>query len=114
VRIALSYYLFNEDPYNAFGERYGVPRSFWVEIFHNRYMWRGYSIPELQEIISILSRRNQTPIDIAEKTIRRWINRTEIYNKAQKAISDGVQEVTPEYFDTHEKYLMNNYKLNAR
>lgn len=113
MRISLDYYIFNEDPYQAFGDRYNLPRSFWIEIYHNRYLWRGYTIAELAEAIIILSKLQKNELDIAEKTIRRWISRTEIYNKAQKAIQKGVKEVDTEYFDAHEDYLISNYKLNG-
>jgi hypothetical protein len=112
VPISLDYYLFTEDPYVAFGKRYNLPRKFWVEIFHNRYMWRGYSMGELKEIIHILSKKHNE-IDISEKTIRRWIYITEIYNHAQKIIDKGVKITDTEYFDKHEDYLTNNYKLNV-
>lgn len=111
MKVSLRYYLFTEDPYVAFGKRYGLPRSFWVEIFHNRYMWRSYSVSELKEIIMILSKKQGNPIDIAEKTIRRWIYRTEIYNHAQKAIGRGAEIVDTEYFNEHEDYLIKNFKL---
>jgi len=112
VRITLDYYLFTEDPYQAFGVRYKLPRSFWVEIYHNRYLWRGYSVSELSEVITILSKKKKNEISISDKTIRRWLNRTEIFNKAQKAIDKGVQLVDTEYFDKYEQYLVSNYKLN--
>lgn len=112
MRISLDYYLFTQDPYDNFGERYDFPRSFWVEIFHNRYMWRGYNMSELKEIIYILSKKAGKPLDISEKTIRRWIYRTEIYSKAQKIIDKGVKTTDTEYFDEHEDYLLKNFKLH--
>lgn len=66
---------------------------------------------ELQEIIHILSKRKENPVDISEKTIRRWVYRTEIYAQAQKAISKGAQQCDTEYFEKHKDYLENNYKL---
>ena len=70
-------------------------------------MWRGYSMPELKEIIFILSK-----INLSEKTIRRWVYRTEIYAHAQKAIDKGIEVVDTEYFNTHEDYIKKNFKLN--
>lgn len=113
MRINLDYYIFTEDPYEAFGERYDLPRAFWVEIYHNRYLWRGYSIAELSEICKILSVKYKSPLSVSEKTIRRWISRTEIYNKAQKIIAKGVQEVDTEYFDKLADYIIHNYKING-
>ena len=76
-------------------------------------MWRSYSVSELEEAIQILSKKSNNPISVSQKTIRRWLNRTEIYNKAQKAIDKGVQIIDTEYFDTLETYLLSNYKLDA-
>ena len=112
MKISLDYYLFNNDPYEAFAERYNQSPKFWVEIFHNRYMWRGYNMTELREIIHILSKLNKKEMNISEKTIRRWIYRTEIYNLAQKIIQKGVRETDTEYFGEHEDYLIKNYKLH--
>ena len=114
MKVSLDYYLFNEDPYKAFGERYNLPRSFWIEVFHNRYMWRGYSVAELEEAIGILSKKQKNAINVSQKTIRRWLNRTEIFNKAQKVIGMGVKIVDTEYFDKLEPYLITNYKLNGK
>lgn len=63
---------------------------------------------ELKEIIYILGK-----IHLSEKTIRRWIYRTEIYGHAQKAIDKGIEVVDTQYFDKHEIYLRNNFKLNG-
>lgn len=113
MKVTLDYHLFTEDPYKSFGVRYHLPRSFWVEIYHNRYLWRGYSVSELSEIITILSKKKGSEVNISDKTIRRWLNRTEIFNKAQKAIDRGVKTVDTEYFDKYEQYLVSNYKLNG-
>lgn len=38
-------------------------------------------------------------MDINDRTIRRWIKRTQVYNRAQDAIKKGVREVSYNYFD---------------
>jgi hypothetical protein len=60
-----------------------------------------------------LSNRAKNKIEISDKTVRRWLNRTEIYNKAQKAIEMGVKEVDTAFFDNLEEFLITNYKTNG-
>lgn len=92
--IDLSHRIFNEDPYDKFAEMYEVPREIWVDMYHNRYLWYRYEFDILTEYFKL-----KTQKEISERTIRRWIERTSLYNKAQQAIGLGALEVMPEYFE---------------
>lgn len=94
MKIDLNQKIFQRDPYKEFARRYNVSEKLWVEMYHNRYLWHNYEIPILTEYFTL-----KTGNKICERSIRRWIKRTEVYNKAQKAITMGVRIVTPEYFD---------------
>lgn len=96
MKIALTHRLFKEDPYIAFAQRHNTTPKMWYEMYNNRYLWHQYEIPILAEYFKL-----KTNIEIHERTIRRWIKRTEIYNKAQFAINKGVKEVSHEYFEKY-------------
>lgn len=96
MKISLSHRLFTEDPYKAFAERHNVPPKLWYEMYNNRFVWHNYEIPILCEYFKL-----KTKMDINDRTIRRWIKRTQLYNHAQRAIKKGVQEVTPSYFERY-------------
>ena len=40
-------------------------------------------------------------MDINDRTIRRWIKRTQLYKHAQHAIKKGAREVTDTYFEKY-------------
>lgn len=94
MRIPLTHKLFNEDPYKAFATQHEVQPKVWQEMYHKRYIWYGYEVPILAEYFNLVTKKQ-----LHERTIRRWIKRTEIYNRAQHAIQKGVKEVSPTYFE---------------
>lgn len=96
MKINLTNKLFIEDPYKAFGKRHDVNPKLWYEMYNKRYLWHGYDIPILSEYFMLVTKK-----DLNERTIRRWIKRTEVYNHAQQAIRKGVKEVAPHYFDRY-------------
>lgn len=101
-KISLSHRLFTTDPYNEFAKQHKVKRSVWVKIYHTGYLWRQYSIQELVDYVAIVTKHE---LKISPKTITRWIKRTDVYNKAQKAIDMGVENVTLEFFQGDEAYI---------
>jgi hypothetical protein len=94
MKVELNHRLFNEDPYKAFSKRYNCHPKLWYEIYNQRYVWHQYEVPILCEYFKL-----KTKMDINDRTIRRWIKRTEIYNKAQDAIRKGARVVSYSYFD---------------
>lgn len=96
MKINLDNKVFKEDPYLAFAKRHEASPKLWYEIYNQRYLWHNYEIPILCEYFKL-----KTKLEINERTIRRWIKRTEVYNHAQRAIKKGVKEVAPHYFDKY-------------
>lgn len=96
MKIQLDYHIFREDPYKAFAKRYKTSVSLWYEMFDNRYLWHNYEIPILCEYFKL-----KTKMDINDRTIRRWIKRTQLYKHAQLAIRKGAREVTDVYFENY-------------
>jgi hypothetical protein len=94
MRISLAHQFFTEDPYKAFAKRYDCSPKLWYEIYNQRFIWHQYEIPILCEYFKL-----KTKMDINDRTIRRWIKRTQIYNRAQDAIKKGVKDVSYTYFD---------------
>lgn len=93
--IPLDKKVFTQDPYKAFAERYDCNPKLWYEIYNRRYVWHQYEVPILCEYFKL---KTKLPID--DRTIRRWIKRTQVYNKAQHAIRKGAKQVSYDYFDT--------------
>lgn len=91
--IQLNHRIFTEDPHKAFATRYNVSPKLWYEIYNTRFMWHQYEIPILCEYFKL-----KTQIDVHERTIRRWIKRTQLYNKAQIAKRRGAREVNTDFF----------------
>ena len=85
---------YNKDPYDEFAKRHDVSREVWVKMYHTGYMWRQYTLSELVEYYKILTQSKP----ISSKTITRWIQKTEQYNKVQKAKEKGARLVTNEFF----------------
>lgn len=96
MRISLEHKVFTEDPYKAFAKRHDASPKLWYEMYNNRYVWHQYEIPILCEYFKL-----KTKMDINDRTIRRWIKRTELYNHAQRAIKKGVKVVSFQYFERY-------------
>ena len=94
MKVLLTHKVFTESPYVAFSKRHKVSPKLWDEMYNKRYKWHGYEIPILAEYYNL-----KTKSKVAERTIRRWIKRTDIYTKAQHAINKGVREVSHHYFE---------------
>lgn len=96
MKIRLDHHIFTEDPYKAFAKRHDTTPALWHEMFDNRYMWHNYEIPILCEYFKL-----KTKMDINDRTLRRWIKRTQLYKHAQHAIKKGAREVTDTYFEQY-------------
>jgi hypothetical protein len=94
MKVSLDNYIFREDPYKAFAKRYECSPKLWYEMYNQRFLWHQYEIPILCEYFKL-----KTKMDINDRTIRRWIKRTLVYNRAQDAIRKGVKEVSYSYFE---------------
>lgn len=93
MRITLDKPIFTEDPYKAFSERYKCNPNLWYEIYNKRFIWHQYEIPILCEYFKL-----KTNLAINDRTIRRWIKRTQVYSKAQHVIRKGAKQVSYDYF----------------
>lgn len=96
MRIDLSHRIFTEDPYKAYAKRHDTSPSLWHEMYDNRFVWHNYEIPILCEYFKL-----KTKIDINDRTLRRWIKRTQLYKHAQHAIQKGAKEVSYTYFERY-------------
>jgi len=94
MKIPLTHWVFTEDPYMAFSKQHEVDPYLWREMYHNRYLWHQYDIPILTEFFNLKTGKN-----INERTIRRWIKRTILYNRAKEIRKRGVREVSHEFFE---------------
>jgi hypothetical protein len=93
LHISLDHLLFTEDPYAAFSSRFGCDQKAWREAYHNRYLWYGYEVDMVQEWLKLKHK-----VDIKERALRKWIFRTEVFLKAQRARERGATAVTEEFF----------------
>lgn len=96
MRVDLQHKLFTHDPYQAFATRYKTDPRLWREIYDNRYVWHQYEIPILCEYFKL-----KTKLDISDRTIRRWIKRTQLYKHAQPVVRMGAKEASYTYFQQY-------------
>ena len=95
MKVNLQHRIFTESPYNAFANRYKTSPKLWREMYDNRYKWHQYEIPILCEYFKL-----KTGVNVNDRTLRRWIKRTEVFKKAQYAIQKGAKEVSYTYFES--------------
>lgn len=91
--ISLEHQLFTEDPYAAFSSRFNCSDKAWRDAYHNRHLWYGYEVDMVQEWL-----RLKHKVDIKERALRKWMFRTEVFLKAQRAREKGVKTVSEDFF----------------
>lgn len=93
--------LFTVEPAVRFGREFNVNNKIWLEIWL-RYKLMDYTIPELVEYAHIKIGRRPS-----NKSIKRWIIRTEIYSMARDVMKLGGTTVVSSYFGKFEEEVIN-------
>lgn len=103
--------LFTVDPDVRFARQYGNQEGTLKDIYR-RYKILGYTVPELCDFYEMKTGKKST-----QKSIKRWIWRTEIYIMALPAINSGAENVTSSFFKQHEwkviKEILKNVKSSV-
>jgi len=84
--------LFTRDTDSRFCKEYNLPKGFWSDLWR-RYKALDYSIVDLCDFFELKTKKPMLRI-----TMRRWLQRAEIYNRAQPAVKKGAEVVMSEYF----------------
>lgn len=92
--------LFTEEPDIRFCKEYNLPKGFWTDMWR-RYALLDYSLKDLCDFYEIKSGRTTTG-----QSMKRWINRTEVYCRAQDAIRKGAEVAMSEYFGEFEDFVI--------
>ena len=93
--------LFTEDPAMRFAREYMTTEQMWNELWR-RYKVLEYTVPELCEYMQI-----KTGSRFNERTMRRWVTRSELYHRAHPFVSRGVHTATTELFGEFEQDVIN-------
>lgn len=99
VYIDLKNQIFTDHPSIIFAKNMKVPIGFWNDLWR-RYKDLEYKPSDLKDWYEL-----KTGKEISEKTIRRYLVRTELYNQAQRMIHRGEYTVHIVYFTKHTEYL---------
>lgn len=93
--------IFKLDPSIRFSREYGLPKDVWLEVWR-RYKLLDYSNGDIRDYLFLKYARNVT-----HESMRRWINRGEVYVISKPLIEKGVQHVNSVIFGDYEEYVMN-------
>lgn len=99
--------LFTIDPAIRFAEQYNVSQKIWNGVW-SRYL-EGYDEKSLAGYILY-----ETGRKISLRSLKRWINRTEIYCRANHIMLMGVRVVSSEYFKEFEQFLIEEVLNNMK
>lgn len=91
-KVSINRRLFCEDPRKRFARVFNCHFDVWADAWR-RYKYLDYSIEESREYLIFILKK-----PISRIRMKRWIDRTEAYNKAQVALKKGVKEVQEDYF----------------
>lgn len=100
--------LFTVDPAIRFGKEFNVNHDVWKELWR-RYKLLSYTVPELVEYLQIKTGRQTN-----NKTIKRWIVRTEIYGATKTARDKGATTVVSSYFNELEQEVLKELTKGMR
>ena len=104
--------LFTIDPDERFAREYKVPTGLLREIW-KLYKIRDYTIQEICEFYEMKTKK-----PISQKSMIRWMWRTEVYGMAVPAIKRGAHAVRSDYFKQYEwnviRELTKNLKSSVR
>src|ERR1035437_21922 len=93
--------IFKLDPSIRFSKEYGLPKDVWHEVWR-RYKLLDYSNGDLRDYIFLKYARN-----LNHTSMKRWINRGEVYMITNPLIKKGVIHVNSVIFGDYEEYVMN-------
>ncbi len=91
--------LFKKDPCIRFATYFKCHPDVWREVWH-KYKILDYTKTQAKEYLIITLKR---PVD--NKCFNRWIDRTEIYIKAQIAVNKGAKQVDSQYFGKYKDFV---------
>ena len=100
--------LFTVDPDLRFARENGVPIGLWSDMYR-RYELFGYTFADLRDYYEFKVGRKQHT-----KFFKRWVWRTEIYNKVQPLLTDGAEMIVSSYFEHDEMYVIKEITKNLR
>lgn len=96
------------DPDARFSKEYNIPRGIWNEMFR-RYKLNDYPLKDISDLLLAKS-----GIRVNEKTLNRWIVRSEIYTIARPHIEQGQRAVQSAIFHRFEDDLVSEITKNLR
>lgn len=100
--------LFTIDPDKRFAREYGLPEGLW-NLIYRRHKILEYSIDELCELYQIKTGKKTTHL-----VISRWVWRSDVYNKASKALESGACTVVSSYFGDLEWSIIKELTKNLQ
>ncbi len=92
--------LFTIHPKNRFAREYGCDPVIWEQLWR-RYKLLEYDIDGLCGYFVIKTGKKPSPT-----SIRRWILRAELYDRAQHAIEKGIKAVDSSFFGDFEEEVI--------
>lgn len=93
--------IFTLDPSIRFAKEYGLSKEVWGEIWR-RYKLLEYSNGDIRDYIFLKYARN-----LNFTSMRRWIQRGEVYMVAKPLLDKGIVHVNSVIFKDYEEYVMN-------
>ena len=108
----LSSKLFTVEPAKRFAKEFNVPEAVWIRCWL-KYRVLDLSTQELCDYIHITTGRKPS-----KDSVKRWVARTVLYERAREAFKMGASNVTSEFFTDYKDYveseLLRNLKSSAR
>lgn len=106
MKINIRKRIFVEDPALRFSRSLHCSPNVWREVW-KRYKFLDYTKEEAREYITITLNKK-----ISKKRFNRWVDRTEVYTKAQLILKKDVKEVSSEYFGKLKDFVENQVTKN--
>ena len=101
-------HLFTRDPGNRLSSKYDLPNGLW-SLIYRRYKILDYSIDEICDLYELKTKKT-----MGKKNMRRWVWRTEVYEKAQFALKEGAHVVNSNYFGDMEWSVVKELTKNIK
>lgn len=93
--------IFKLDPSIRFSKEYGLPKEVWAEVWR-RYKLLDYSNGDIRDFLFVKYARN-----LNFMSMKRWIQRGEVYIISRPLIKEGVVHVNSRIFGDYEEYVIN-------
>jgi len=106
--ISVTRKLFTEDPATRFAREFDRPADCWRETWR-RYKELEYTRDEAYEYLLIAAK-----CPVRRERFRRWLDRTEVYNLAQVAIRNGIEEMHIRYFGKLGPFVLKELTKNRK